>query len=115
MLAIARVEKTHDVQHGSLMSQSTNCHALAANGLLPTLPLEEVDHLFPSLEPVTFELGKVICEPREQLNSVYFLTTSVVSFLYMMADGTTAERLQQPFEPKRSQQEYSGPTPHARV
>ena len=73
------------------MSQSTNCHALAANGLLSTLPLEEVEHLFPSLEPVTFELGKVICEPREHLNNVYFPTTSVVSFLYTMADGATAE------------------------
>ncbi|MGB6562342.1 MAG: hypothetical protein WBE69_07040, partial [Candidatus Binataceae bacterium] len=73
------------------MSQSTNCHALAANDLLSTLPLEEVEHLFPSLEPVTFELGKVICEPREHLNNVYFPTTSVVSFLYTMADGATAE------------------------
>jgi CRP-like cAMP-binding protein len=75
----------------SLMSGSTNCQSVAANHLLSTLPLEEVEHLFPCLEPVTFALGKVIWNSGERLNNVYFPTTSVVSFLYTTADGATAE------------------------
>jgi CRP-like cAMP-binding protein len=75
----------------SSMSRSANCHSAAANHLLSTLPLEEVEHLFPSLEPVTLTLGKILCEPGEHLNNVYFPTTSVVSFLYTTEDGTTAE------------------------
>jgi CRP-like cAMP-binding protein len=73
------------------MPQSTKYHLLAANGLLSALPVEKVEHLFKSLEFVSFELGKVIYEPGEQLENVYFPTTSLVSFLYTMADGATAE------------------------
>lgn len=73
------------------MFRASDCHSAVANRLLSTLPVEEVEHLLPSLEPVTFALGKVVCEPGERLNNVYFPTTSVVSFLHTMADGATAE------------------------
>jgi CRP-like cAMP-binding protein len=61
------------------------------NRLLFSLPVDERNRLLPHLEPVTFALGEVICEPTGQLNYAYFPTTSVVSFLYTMADGATAE------------------------
>jgi CRP-like cAMP-binding protein len=55
------------------------------------LPVKEVEHLLPNLEPVTFALGKVIWEPGAHLDHVYFPINSLVSFLYTMADGATAE------------------------
>jgi CRP-like cAMP-binding protein len=73
------------------VSRSQNCQTSVTNHLLSTLPLEEIEHLFPSLEPVTFALGKVICESGGHLNYAYFPTTSVVSFLHTMSDGATAE------------------------
>jgi CRP-like cAMP-binding protein len=70
-------------------------HKLSVGGGKPSSidapPFEEVEHLFPSLEPVTLALNKVICEPGEHLNNFYFPTASVVPFLYTMADGATAE------------------------
>jgi CRP-like cAMP-binding protein len=61
------------------------------NRLLISLPVDERKRLLPNLERVTFALGDVICEPRVPLNYAYFPTTSVVSFLYTMVDGATAE------------------------
>jgi CRP-like cAMP-binding protein len=40
---------------------------------------------------VSLLLGQVIYEPGEQLDHIYFPTTSIVSLLYTMEDGTSAE------------------------
>ena len=76
---------------GSSVFLSANCQPAVANHLLSMLPAKELEHLFPSLEPVTFALGKVIWEPGQRPDYVYFPITSLVSFLYTMADGATAE------------------------
>jgi CRP-like cAMP-binding protein len=44
-----------------------------------------------ALQPVTFELGDVICETGERLDHIYFPTTAVVSSLYTSAEGETVE------------------------
>ncbi len=61
------------------------------NRLLATLPADVYERLRPSLEPVGLTLGKVIYESRATLSHVYFPTTAIVSLLYMMEDGTSAE------------------------
>jgi CRP-like cAMP-binding protein len=61
------------------------------NCLLCALPPAEFEHLLPHLQPVTFSLGQIVYEPGERIESCYFPTDSVVSLLYTMQDGTTAE------------------------
>ena len=61
------------------------------NRLLSTLPKEEYERLQPNLQPVTLSLGGVIYEPGAELGYVYFPTTCVISFLYTMENGSTAE------------------------
>lgn len=61
------------------------------NRLLAALPLEEYEQLSPVLKPVVFPLGDVIFEPGDRMRHVYFPTDSIVSLLYTMEDGATAE------------------------
>lgn len=61
------------------------------NHLLAALPAEEYSHIAEQLEPVTLRLGKVLYESGDQLSHVYFPTTAVVSLLYVMENGGTAE------------------------
>jgi CRP-like cAMP-binding protein len=62
-----------------------------ANRLLAALPREEYQRLLPELQPVIFSLGEVVYESGGHLAYIYFPTTSVVSLLYMMEDGSVAE------------------------
>ncbi len=61
------------------------------NYLINAVPIEERERLVPMLEHVSFSLGQVIYESSGGLDYIYFPTTSVVSLLYTMEDGTTAE------------------------
>lgn len=61
------------------------------NRLLAALPPEEYERLVPYLEQVPFALGEVIYESGEQLDYVYFPTTAIISLLYLMEDGSSAE------------------------
>ena len=61
------------------------------NYLLSGLPSSEYHRLLPAQERVTFSLGEVVYESSGPLEYVYFPTTSVVSLLYTMEDGVTAE------------------------
>ena len=51
----------------------------------------ESDRLLPQLEFVPMPLGEVLYESGSQLRHVYFPTTSIVSLLYVMEDGASAE------------------------
>ncbi|HEX2585804.1 MAG TPA: Crp/Fnr family transcriptional regulator [Steroidobacteraceae bacterium] len=52
----------------------------------------EVQHrLFPYLELISMPLGKVIYESGDTLRHVYFPIDSIVSLLYVMEDGASAE------------------------
>jgi len=61
------------------------------NKLLAALPAEELALWIPLLEPVTLPLGKVLYESGCKLSHVYFPITAIVSLLYVMEDGDSAE------------------------
>jgi len=61
------------------------------NRLLAALPAEEYERLSPSLQPVSFSLGEVVYEFAGQLDYVFFPTTSIISLLYTMENGSSAE------------------------
>jgi len=61
------------------------------NHLLAALPAAECERLFPDMELVPMPLGNVLYESGSQLKHVYFPTTSIVSLLYVLEDGASAE------------------------
>ena len=62
------------------------------NYLLASLPAASFNRLLSDLKPVTMPLGKVIYESGAQLEHVYFpVPGCIVSMLYVMADGASAE------------------------
>lgn len=61
------------------------------NHLLAVLPDESYERLLPHLELVSMPLGKVVYESGIQMQHVFFPTTSIVSLLYVMEDGASAE------------------------
>ena len=61
------------------------------NRLLSALPADQYARLRPHLKMVEFALGEVIYEFAGQLDYVFFPTTSIVSLLYTMENGTSAE------------------------
>jgi CRP-like cAMP-binding protein len=61
------------------------------NHLLDALPAGDLERLAPHLEVIRMELGEVLYEPGARLRHVYFPTTSIVSLLYVMEDGASAE------------------------
>lgn len=61
------------------------------NLLLAALPAEDYVRLLPELLPVRFSLGEIIYESQKVMEYVYFPTSSHISLLYTMKDGSTAE------------------------
>jgi len=61
------------------------------NHLLAVLPKKIQDRIFPQLELVYFPLGKVLYESGDTLRHVYFPTDTIVSLLYVMENGASAE------------------------
>lgn len=61
------------------------------NYLLAALPTEVQSRLFPYLELVPLPLGQVLYESGDELRDVYFPTDSIVSLLYVMESGASAE------------------------
>jgi len=66
-------------------------HIPKQNHLLAALPGTEFDRLAPHLELVPMQLGEALYESGGRLQHVYFPTTSIVSLLYVMEDGASAE------------------------
>src|SRR5712692_7818056 len=61
------------------------------NHLLDALPASDYERLASHLELIPMRLGEVLYESGAQLRYVYFPTTSIVSLLYVMEDGASAE------------------------
>lgn len=61
------------------------------NQLLAVLPEAELERWLPQLEWVEMPLGLVLYESGGTLGYVYFPTTAIVSLLYVMEDGASAE------------------------
>ena len=66
-------------------------HSPTQNHLLAALPAAEFDRLSPHLELIEMPLGDALYESGGQLQHVYFPTTSIVSLLYVLEDGASAE------------------------
>lgn len=61
------------------------------NKLIAALPHEEFVRVTSKLEPASLPLGKVLYESGDRLEHVYFPTTAIISLLYLMESGATAE------------------------
>jgi CRP-like cAMP-binding protein len=61
------------------------------NRLLAALPESEWARLESHLERIDMPLGRVLYEPGSRLSHIFFPTTAVVSLLYVMQDGASAE------------------------
>ena len=59
--------------------------------LLAVLPESESKRLHPHLELIQLSLGRALYESGDQLNHVYFPTTAIVSLLYELENGSSAE------------------------
>jgi len=66
-------------------------HSPKQNHLLAALPADEFERLSGHLELVPMPLGEALYESGGRLLHVYFPTTSIVSLLYVMEDGASAE------------------------
>ena len=69
----------------------TEIHSPAQNRLLACLPADELERLKPHLVLANLPLGESIYEPGMRMGYVYYPTTAIVSLLYVMDDGSSAE------------------------
>jgi CRP-like cAMP-binding protein len=69
----------------------SSVHDPQQNYLLAALPAAERERLFPHLELIELPLGKVLYESGDYLRYVYFPIDSIVSLLYVLQDGASAE------------------------
>src|ERR1700687_64635 len=69
----------------------SSLHTPKQNHLLDALPASDYERLASHLELVPMTLGEVLYESGVQLRYVYFPTTSILSLLYVMEDGASAE------------------------
>ena len=61
------------------------------NFLLASLPDVEFERVQTHLELTPLKLGRVLYESGDRLDYVYFPTTAIISLLYIMENGSTAE------------------------
>ena len=66
-------------------------HDPRQNHLLSVLPADDWARIAPNLVPVDMTLGQVVYESGSRLDYVYLPTTAIVSLLYVMEDGASAE------------------------
>ena len=61
------------------------------NHILDALPQPDRERLFPHLKLVSLPLGAVLYEAGDRLRHIYFPTDAIVSLLYVLANGASAE------------------------
>ncbi|HUF19930.1 MAG TPA: Crp/Fnr family transcriptional regulator [Burkholderiales bacterium] len=61
------------------------------NRLLAALPDTDYEHLLPHLERVPLPLGWAVYESGSEQGYVYFPATGIISLLYVLEDGSSAE------------------------
>ena len=66
-------------------------HEPRQNHLLAALPPDNYERLYPYLERVPLPFGHVLSEPGIPMHHVYFPTDAIVSRLYILEDGASAE------------------------
>ncbi len=73
------------------MAASGNKDQAKKNLLLASLREDELNRIISKLEPVSLSLGEVLYESGDRMDYAYFPTTAIVSMLYIMENGGTAE------------------------
>jgi CRP-like cAMP-binding protein len=73
------------------MPAADNINDAQKNHLLAALPADEFARLKSKIEPISFKLGDVLYESGDKMDYVYFPTTAIISMLYVMENGATAE------------------------
>lgn len=73
------------------LAANTTRELLLKNHLLNALPKVEIERILPHMKPVSLKLGQVLYESGDKLDYSYFPTTSIISLLYVMENGATAE------------------------
>ncbi|WP_290969481.1 Crp/Fnr family transcriptional regulator [Hydrogenophaga sp.] len=63
----------------------------SANQLLAAMPVSEWQRIGPLLEAVDLPLGQVLYESGSKMSHVYFPINAIVSLLYVMENGASAE------------------------
>ena len=66
-------------------------HTPKQNHLLAALPAEDLTRLQSDLELIPMPLGWALYESGGHMSYLYFPTTSIVSLLYVMENGASAE------------------------
>jgi CRP-like cAMP-binding protein len=66
-------------------------HNPKLNHLLAALPEADFQRILPLIELVPMPLGEALYESGGRLHHVYFPSTSIISLLYVMEDGASAE------------------------
>ncbi len=69
----------------------SNPSSLELNQILRALPAPERERLYPHLRLVPMPFGMVIYESGARLRHIYFPTDCIVSLLYLLEDGNSAE------------------------
>ena len=69
----------------------SDSHTPSQNHVLAALPTPDYERLNRHLELVPLPLGSVLYESGAELSHLYFPTDSIVSLLYILADGASAE------------------------
>jgi CRP-like cAMP-binding protein len=95
-MALARPRPSVGKARSAASAESTDValpgrHSPHQNHLLNALPATDYTRLASHLELIPMKLGDVLYEPGARLRHVYFPTTSIVSLLYVMEDGASAE------------------------
>lgn len=68
-----------------------NPSALLQNHILAALPAADLARLSVGIEPARMPLGRVLYESGDKMPHMYFPTNSIVSLLYVMENGASAE------------------------
>lgn len=61
------------------------------SALFKSIPLDVWNRIAPHLESIDLPLGKVLYEPGAKMSHVYFPSTAIVSLLYALENGSSAE------------------------
>ena len=73
------------------MSKMSPTHSPLQNYLLAALPSAEFKRISSHLELVPLPLGDILYESGGKLNYLYFPTTAIISMLYVLDNGSSAE------------------------
>ena len=87
-VAAPRPQRFQEAESATAMASP---HHLEQNHLLCALPAADHERLLPQLELIEMPLGWAVYESGRDQGYVYFPTTCIVSLLYVMEDGSSAE------------------------